>query len=219
MVRESGLPRADSQQRQTAQLLREPSGRFDNKQTDWYVCWMSEAHRSQKQPEQVRILLIESARHLALENGLAAVSVEAVAAHAGVTKGGLFHHFPSKQALVDAVFRHLLEEFEADLDARMAADPESYGRFTRAFIRSVFDVGANGQWSPLWIATVTDRELRRLWGEWLSVQLSRHGENALGLESARFAADGVWLGQMFGVAPADPDAFQRHLIEMTRNKA
>lgn len=188
------------------------------KPTGMYLS-MTEAHRRKKQPEHVRVQLIESAKRLALENGLAAVSVEAVAADAGVTKGGLFHHFPSKHALVDAVFRHLLDQFAADLDARMAVDTEPHGRFTRAFVRSVFEVGAEAQWGPLWIATITDPELRRLWGEWLTSQLSKHGETSLRLESARFAADGVWLGHMFGVAPEDPDAFQRHLIEMTRPEA
>lgn len=186
-----------------------------NKPTGMYLS-MTEAHRRKKQPEHVRAQLIESARRLALENGLAAVSVDAVAADAGVTKGGLFHHFPSKSALVKAVFAHLLDEFSADLDTRMAVDPEPYGRFSRAFVQSVFEVGADAQWGPLWIATVTDPELRRLWGEWLAQQLSQHNETGPRLEIARFAADGVWLGHMFGVAPANPEEFRRRLIEMTR---
>lgn len=176
---------------------------------------MTEAHHRKKQPEQVRAQLIDNAKRLALQGGLAAVSVEAVATAAGVTKGGLFHHFPSKQALIDAVFQHLLEEFEADLQARMAADPEPCGRFTRAYVASVFDVGADAQWGPLWIATLTDPRLRKIWGGWITTQISTYGEAGLLLETVRFAADGVWLGHMFGVAPADPDALRHHLIEKT----
>lgn len=176
---------------------------------------MTDAHRRKKHPELVRLQLIESARKLALENGLPAVGVEAVAADAGVTKGGLFHHFPSKQALIEAVFQHLLDEFEADLEARISADPEPFGRFTRAYVRSAFEVGADAQWGGLWIATITDRELRQTWGKWLNAQLSRYGESGLALENARFAADGVWLGQLFGVAPEKAEAFKNYLIEMT----
>lgn len=176
---------------------------------------MAVAHHRKKRPELVRAQLIDSAKRLALANGLAAASVEAVAADAGVTKGGLFHHFPNKQALVDAVFQHLLEEFEADLEARMAADPEPRGRFTRAYVASVFDVGAEAQWGSLWIATLTDSRLRKIWGAWVTAQISRYGETGVPLENARFAADGVWLGQMFGVASDSPDALRHHLIEMT----
>lgn len=163
--------------------------------------------------------LIESARKLALENGLGSVGVEAVAADAGVTKGGLFYHFPSKQALIDAVFQHMLDEFGADLDARMAADPQPYGRFTRAYVQSVFEVGADAQWGPLWMATLNDPQLRQMWGVWFNAQLTRHEEYALPLENARFAADGIWLGHMFGVAPHNAESFRRHLIDMTRSPA
>lgn len=180
---------------------------------------MTDAHRRKKNPELVRMRLLESARRLAMENGLGAVGVDAVAADAGVTKGGLFHHFPSKQALIDAVFQHLLQEFEADLEKRMAADPDEYGRFTRAYVRSVFDEGAEAQWGPLWMATLTDPLLRRTWGKWFDARVARSGEVDQPLETARFAADGVWLGQMFGSAPGTPDTFERHLVDMTRPKA
>ncbi|EOF7835981.1 TetR/AcrR family transcriptional regulator, partial [Salmonella enterica] len=66
---------------------------------------MSMAHQRKKDPEKVRLKLIESARKLAMENGLAGVNVEAVAAEAGVSRGELVHHFPNKQVLVDSVFR------------------------------------------------------------------------------------------------------------------
>ena len=79
---------------------------------------MTNAHHRKKNPEQVRLRLLQSARRLALENGLGAVSIEVVAAEAGVTKGGLFHHFPNKKALIDAVFQHMLRDFEADLERR-----------------------------------------------------------------------------------------------------
>jgi AcrR family transcriptional regulator len=177
---------------------------------------MAQAHHRKKNPEQVRIQLIESARRLALENGLAAVSLDAIASDAGVTKGGLFYHFPNKQSLIEAVFQYLLQEFQADLEARMSADSEHYGRFTRAYVLSVFDGGVEAQWAPLWVATLTDQDLRRMWGEWFNAQLSQYGETHLQLENARFAADGIWLGRMFGVTLQDPDAFQRYLVDMTR---
>lgn len=179
---------------------------------------MSRAHQRKKDPEKVRVQLIESARRLAMENGLAGVSVDAVAKDAGVTKGGLFHHFPNKQVLVDSVFRHMLTEFQDELEARMSADSELYGRFTRAYIRSVFDIGAREQGSSLWIATVTDPQLRQMWGQWFNTQIIRHGETDIQLEKARFAADGIWLGQMTGVLPEHTETLRAHLINMTKSK-
>jgi AcrR family transcriptional regulator len=80
---------------------------------------MGNAYTRSKQPELVRRALLDHAAKLAVEQGLAAVTVQAVSDAAGVTKGGFTHHFPSKQALIDTVFHELLEKLGHDLDRRM----------------------------------------------------------------------------------------------------
>ncbi|MBP8939478.1 MAG: helix-turn-helix transcriptional regulator, partial [Agrobacterium sp.] len=62
---------------------------------------MTNAHERKKQPEIVRRSLLDCAAKLAADQGVAALSIQAVADAAGVTKGGLFHHFASKQALLE----------------------------------------------------------------------------------------------------------------------
>nr|WP_244413638.1 helix-turn-helix domain-containing protein [Methylorubrum extorquens] len=49
--------------------------------------------------------------------------MQAVSDAAGVTKGGLFHHFPSKQALIAEIFATLTERLDAEIDAAMVRDP------------------------------------------------------------------------------------------------
>lgn len=182
---------------------------------------MSEAHRRRKNPELVRAALIDSAGRLALEQGLASVSVEAVAAAAGVTKGGFFHHFPSKQALIDAVFEHLLADLDAAIDRQMASDPEPQGRFMRAYVELAF--GADDREAAraaLWISTITDEKLCATWGAWFARRLKRHGEDERGLdlELARFAADGVWFGRLANITPENGTALRDKLISMTRSQ-
>jgi AcrR family transcriptional regulator len=48
--------------------------------------------------------LLDAARTSFAEVGFAATSLEAVTASAGVTKGALYHHFPSKRELFRAVY-------------------------------------------------------------------------------------------------------------------
>lgn len=177
---------------------------------------MAEAHRHRKTPERVRTRSIESARRLAQANGLRAVGMEAVAAEANIVKGGLLPHFPSKQALVDGAFQRSLEDSDADPEARMAADPASSGRFLRACVRSVRDVGAEARWRALRVAALTDPHLRRVREEWFNAQDSSCDETGLDFASARLAADGVRLGRMVGAAPDDPEAFEGRPVEMTR---
>src|SRR6187401_3295952 len=44
--------------------------------------------------------LLVSAFHLFSENGIAGVNMDAIAHHAGVTKGSLYHHYTSKKEVI-----------------------------------------------------------------------------------------------------------------------
>jgi AcrR family transcriptional regulator len=156
------------------------------------------AYTRQKQPEQVRRALIECAEKIALDHGVAGVTVQAVAKAAGVTKGGLFHHFASKQALIEGLFADLLARLDAEIDALIAADPKPRGSFTRAYVKSVFvgkAFGFDTPWAALSMVVVTDPPLRRLWNNWLKARLKRHRrtDGTPGMHIVRLAADGAWL--------------------------
>lgn len=73
--------------------------------------------------------ILDGARDLILTRGFAAMSIDAVCESASITKGGFFHHFPSKDALGEAV----LDKFWNDVETRQAGaayrnheDPLSY---------------------------------------------------------------------------------------------
>lgn len=153
-----------------------------------------------KQPELVRQTLLECAAKLAVEEGLGGVTVQAVAEAAGVTKGGLFHHFPSKRDLVEGLFDDLIGRLDRDIDARLE-EMSGPGCFTRAYVEAVFredDGGFGEPWVALSVAMIAEPNLRSLWAEWLKQRLRRHHEtdNAPLLEIVRLAADGAWLARV-----------------------
>jgi AcrR family transcriptional regulator len=156
------------------------------------------AHTRTKQPEQVRRALLDCAAVIAMDHGVAGVTVQAVAAAAGVTKGGLFHHFSSKQALIEGLFAALLARVDAEIDAAIATDPKPPGSFTRAYVNAVFTGKAFGfatPWATLSMVVVTDPPLRRLWNDWMKARLKRHRatDGTSALQIVRLAADGAWL--------------------------
>lgn len=179
---------------------------------------MTEPRR--KNPEAVRGKLMESAVALAIGHGLPAVTVDAVAQAAGVTKGALFHHFPNKQALVAAVFAQVVADLDADIAALMAADPEPHGRFTRAYLDSAF-TGTPGEGAVLWLSAVTDPDLARLWSDWLADRLRCHAATdvdcpaATRLEAVRLATDGICYGRETAILPKDPSALHDWLRAQT----
>ena len=58
----------------------------------------------------MRELLIDAGIRLFTAKGYAATSTSALLAEAGVSKGALYHHFPSKEALFEAIFEHVARE-------------------------------------------------------------------------------------------------------------
>jgi AcrR family transcriptional regulator len=70
-----------------------------------------------EQVAQTRAALVTAGRRLFGASGFAATSVEDIAREARVTTGALYHHFPTKAAVFEAVF----EQVHADLLAASAA--------------------------------------------------------------------------------------------------
>ncbi len=65
-------------------------------------------------------------------------SLDKVAQEAGISKGGLMHHFTSKEALLYAVAQDTVDRFEADYEAQLAQEiVDKPGRKIRAYINTV----------------------------------------------------------------------------------
>lgn len=60
--------------------------------------------------------ILAAADQIAIETGAATVSLDAVAARAGVSKGGLLYHFPNRARLMQALVESYLRRVEVQLD-------------------------------------------------------------------------------------------------------
>lgn len=65
---------------------------------------------------QTRQRILVAAEALSFEAGAAHISLDAVAARAGVSKGGLLYHFPTKQALMRALVEDHVTEMRQALE-------------------------------------------------------------------------------------------------------
>jgi AcrR family transcriptional regulator len=172
---------------------------------------VTEAHRRQKHPELVRSQLLAVVRHLLVNEGTHAVTLDAVSARAGVTKGGLQHHFRSKQALLDALNDQLFEEFQQAYAQALALEEEGRpGRHARAYIRSAFDGLCDGNrveaQRAIGLLALTLPAVRARWSAAMQEALAHDGDDPLvadRLLACRMAADGYWFSQMLDVYPMD----------------
>jgi len=185
---------------------------------------MTTPYTRKKQPDLIRRTLLECAAKLAIERGVAGITIQAVADAAGVTKGGLFHHFPNKQALVEGVFVDLLHQLDSAIDARMQEDEESYGSFTRAYVEVTFEefeLGKTGPAAAITLSMLAEPTLARRLEDWLQDRARRHSETDPGpiMPIIRFAADGMWLLHALratGAPSPIPLSLRNELVAMTR---
>jgi AcrR family transcriptional regulator len=101
---------------------------------------------AQQRAEETRARIMQAGLECFAQNGYDATGVAAICKHAGVTKGGFYHHFDSKQALFLALFEQwliILDEQLAAFRAEAENVPNGF-REMAGMIGQVFEV-ASGQ--------------------------------------------------------------------------
>ncbi|MDP9591041.1 TetR family transcriptional regulator [Shinella sp. AETb1-6] len=185
---------------------------------------MSKAHHRKKHPEAVRRQVLAVAARLSLEKGPASVTLDAVSQAAGVSKGGLLHHFPNKLSLLDGLFDDVTQNLDRVLAERMKVDPEPKGRFTRAYIAAFFQpegLEDGERWKVLTVALISEPHLRDRWREWFDRHLVENvgTDSSLDATLARYAVDGLWLDDLLGVSVIDTAmraTLLKRLLDMSR---
>jgi TetR/AcrR family transcriptional regulator, transcriptional repressor for nem operon len=85
---------------------------------------------TRKEADQHRDDVVEAASHLFREHGIDGVSLPAVMAEAGLTHGGFYGHFKSKEALAAEACARAFEEKRNEYDAIVARN----GKIGRAHV-------------------------------------------------------------------------------------
>jgi AcrR family transcriptional regulator len=159
-------------------------------------------------PRDTRAKLLDAASTVIRRDGPQALTLDAVAAEAGVSKGGLLYHFRSKRQLLDAVVERWLDDFQADIDA---AGPGFVAGYVRA------SDGAKAEEAGLLAALVAEpgvlaavRERYAIWQD----RVATEGGDPVEATVARLAADGLWLADLLGMAPPTGELRQRVLARL-----
>ena len=114
------------------------------------------ADKSQRATD-TRARLVRAAESLARRDGPGHLSLDAVAAEAGVSKGGLLYHFPNKASLLEALVEAYLQRMEAVLEAAEARPDARPGGLLDAYLSHVLeDCAAGAPPSNAFLAALVD---------------------------------------------------------------
>lgn len=84
---------------------------------------MQDSSSMSSSPSPVRTRLLESAERRFAAEGALATTLEDVRADAGASVGAIYHHFPDKRALLDAVRTQALADFQAAFVGELERHP------------------------------------------------------------------------------------------------
>ena len=163
-----------------------------------------------KVAEQTKAALLEAATRVTAREGALNLTLEAVAKEAGVSKGGLLYHFPSKDALVEGMLEHYLTRFEQHLQDSKLPYAQAYAH-----------LGSKEEDPGLVLAFFTAIALnpsllevvREAYGRW---QAQIKGVDAT---VARLATDGLWMAQLFGFGvPKNLKAVRARIEELAKEQ-
>ena len=160
--------------------------------------------------------------------GVANLTFEEVARVANVSKGGVLYHFPTKDALTEAMIERFITAFDTAVEEAAASDSAPVGRNIRAYVHAtmgeppltgeLFD-RANGAITaalanyPERLEPVRQQSAR-------SQRMIEDGTlDPIFATIVRLAIDGMWLAENFNLMRFDPNlkaAVGERLIAWTR---
>jgi len=147
--------------------------------------------------------LLDAAASVVRRDGAKALTLDAVAAEAGVSKGGLLYHFKTKRDLLDAMLEGWVEEFGTEIAAAEEGKGFAHG-YVKASDMTGWAAAARATEFGLLAAMVDEPAMlegvRARYAAWQDRLVAEAGD-PVDATVARLAADGLWLNDLLGLAP------------------
>ena len=169
-----------------------------------------------RNPDEKRKQIIEATKQILRDGGyFTRFSLAKVAAEAGVSKGGLLHHFPSKEALLTAVSQNLITQFEQQLEIAKNSEPHTPGQFTRAYVLTALGSQETAQISPVLLAFLraADEAAPSRFTYWHQ-QTKQDGLDEVIATIIRLAVDGLLYTEMIDAQAIEPELRQQVLEQL-----
>ena len=162
---------------------------------------MSDTPIKRRQPKVMRNKILEAAIEAIIDEGVDGLTLDEVARRAQVSKGGLLHHYASKQVLQLSLYEHLLSDLENSIAEIIDENPHSLARFSLAYFDVVCNPSApeyDKKRGVFFALFAVQPELAERWANWLKERMVEHAatdDHAMA-RVLRLAADGLWASNM-----------------------
>lgn len=151
-----------------------------------------------------KVEILHAASKIVSERGIFNLTLEATALEAGISKGGLLYHFPSKEALVKGMVEHLAENYKEKIAAKTDDYSEEKGKWTKSYVDVTFNNPYRNKdmHAGLLAAKAVNEELlkpiRDLYTKWQE-EIENDGIDPIKATIIRLATDGIWMSELFDI--------------------
>ena len=160
---------------------------------------------------ETKALIFESCGRILCTGGMTKLTLDAVALEAGLSKGGLLYHFPTKLALIEALFEYHNDIFEQRLQELATAEADQPGAWLRAYakasIEQITDTGTARIYRSLFAAEdqydSAHQLMRQKYDRWQTLVQQSGLAPDLAL-MIRLTVDGLWFAEMHQYAAPSP---------------
>ncbi|QAS53671.1 TetR/AcrR family transcriptional regulator [Halobacillus litoralis] len=148
--------------------------------------------------------ILTAASKIVSDRGIFNLTLEAVAEEAGISKGGLLYHYPSKEALVQGMVEHLAKNYREKIENNVEEDAGENGKWTRSFLEVTFNQSYENKDmnAGLLAAKAVNSDLlepiRDAYKYW-QTNIENDGLDPVKATIIRLAIDGVWLSELFDI--------------------
>lgn len=165
--------------------------------------------------------IVDAAETVVIEAGASHMTLDAVAAKAHVSKGGLLHHFPTKVALLEAMVKRQIGRRQEARKKICEELPDGPSRQVKGFVLSTLyrDKGHDSLGASLFAAVAHNPKLNEPVRKIVRQVYSEFASSGMKFEKAAIialAADALWLQEMLSISPFNEQQRSKIIEELLR---
>lgn len=175
---------------------------------------------------QTKELIFEACSRILRRDGLASLTLDAVAEEAQLSKGGLLYHFPNKVALIESLFEYHNDKFEVRLQQLAKEEGETTGAWLRAYavasVEQITDPDNASLYASLFAAeeryASAHQLMREKYTRW-QTEVESAFPDPVWATFLRLTVDGLWFSLKNQYAPPGGERIEQILqliLKLTR---
>lgn len=166
--------------------------------------------------------ILETAKKILLEEGIGKFSTDNLIAKSGLSKGGFFYHFKTKNDLIQALSLRILEEMDAGIAELASKDSQKKGATLRAYINYTLSEKSDEMIAlcrsliEVLIDKSHDVTPYTQFGKALLKKMQSEGTPKENIMAVFFALDGYWYNEVFGVQMFSKTETRKYIKSLLR---